>query len=60
MSLGWLKKSENIIFIVNPEDPTMPTQDVEKTVLDNSELTTSMIRRKFGIPYGVINRILGR
>ena len=55
-----LKESENIMFVVNPENPAMATQDVEKTVLDNSELTTSMIRRRFGIPYGVINRILGR
>lgn len=33
---------------------------VNETIMLNKDMTTSMIRRKFGIPYGVINRILGR
>ena len=33
---------------------------IQKTVLDNKDLSTSMIKRRFGIPYGTINRILGR
>ena len=33
---------------------------ITKTVMDNKELSTSMIKRRFGIPYGTINRILGR
>lgn len=44
----------------NNAKKTIEAADLEKTVLDNKEMSTSMIRRKFGIPYGVINRILGR
>ena len=34
--------------------------NVNEVVLNNKDMSTSMIRRKFGIPYGVVNRILGR
>lgn len=33
---------------------------VNEVVLNNKDMSTSMIRRKFGISYGTINRILGR
>ena len=32
--------------------------NVNEVVLNNKDMSTSMIRRKFGISYGVINRIL--
>ena len=54
------KLPENIIEIGQFPRITVASEDVEKTVMDNFEMTTSMIRRRFGIPYGVINRILGR
>ena len=54
------KLPENIIEIGQFPRVTVASEDIEKTVMDNFEMTTSMIRRRFGIPYGVINRILGR
>ena len=54
------KLPENIIEIGQFPMVTVASEDIEKTVMDNFEMTTSMIRRRFGIPYGVINRILGR
>lgn len=55
-----INDNDKIIYIKNTPYPILERADVEKTVLDNSEMTTSMIRRRFGIPYGLINRILGR
>lgn len=55
-----INDNDKIVYIKNTPYPILERADVEKTVLDNSEMTTSMIRRRFGIPYGLINRILGR
>lgn len=55
-----INDNDKIVYIKNTPYPILEPADVEKTVLDNSEMTTSMIRRRFGIPYGLINRILGR
>ena len=54
------KLPQKIIEIGQFPRIAVPSEDVEKTVMANKDLSTSMILRRFGIPYGVINRILGR
>lgn len=54
------KLPEKIIEVGQFPRIAVPNEDVKKTVLANKDLSTSMILRRFGIPYGVINRILGR
>ena len=54
------KLPQKIIEIGQFPRITVASEDVEKTVMANKDLSTSMILRRFGIPYGVINRILGR